>query len=96
MKKTFGLVTMDRDAISRRHRLDRHRKRCRGDRAAQIPGIGGAAGPKVAALGARVARVARGLEPENRPILSSIGKPCDPTSQFFLKHRFLLRHSSIG
>src|SRR5712672_3458813 len=77
----FGLVAMDRDAISCRHRLDRHRERCRGDRTAQIRGVGGAAGAQVAALGACVARVARGLEPENRPILPAVGKPCDTAGQ---------------
>ena len=73
----FGFVTMDRDAISRGHGLYRHREGRRRDGAAQILGICRAAGPEVAALGAGVARVAGGLEPEHRPVFPAVGEPCD-------------------
>src|SRR6202030_2099643 len=88
----LGFVAMDRDAVSRGHGLYRHRESGRRDRAAQILGVYRAAGPEIAALGAGVAWITGGLEPEHRPVFSAVGKPRDTAGQFLLKRQFLLDH----
>src|SRR6266403_3508606 len=81
----LGFVAMDRDAVSRGHGLYRHRESRRGDGATQILGICRTAGTEVAALGAGVARIAGGLEPEHRPVFSAVRVPCEAAGQFSLE-----------
>src|ERR1700731_304589 len=91
----LGFVAMDRDAVSRGHGLYRHREGRRRDGAAQILGICRTAGTEVAALGAGVARITRGPEPEHRPVFSAVRKPCDPAREFFPENSCPLpKHSS--
>src|SRR5712672_2145286 len=99
----LGLMAVNRDAVARRHRLDRHCERSRRDRAAQVRWVHRAAGAEIAALRPRETRIAPGLETENGPILAAIGETRDPASEFVFQrkpitrvHGSLSRHANSG